>query len=311
MRLLHIGFTIDIHYDIMYICKKLKIKTSFHIFEDGTKGKYNIGKERANNYFKKHREYFETFDIILVSDTAPIARVFLENNWNKKLLIWIHNRFDYGDAATNDCNFPDPDYYELIKEETKKFNVKIFGNTYFENYYCKKIRNTDIGNKIINNLGIPKKKYELIPQNIIWYTHNNMSVLKLDKKMKDLGIPIQHKNFNDTNRYQNVIHIPDNWTNNYLFEALNLGICYFIPTHNFFRQIIKDTGFYWSPPFNIENLEMSEWYKNDKWFIYFDSWEDLKDKILNEDYTEFRLFLKEEGEKHKMKNIEEWKNMIF
>ena len=76
MRLLHIGFTIDIHYDIMYICKKLKIKTSFHIFEDGTKGKYNIGKERANNYFKKHREYFETFDIILVSDTSPIARVF-------------------------------------------------------------------------------------------------------------------------------------------------------------------------------------------------------------------------------------------
>ena len=117
-----------------------------------------------------------------------------------------------------------------------------------------------------------------------------MSVLKLDKKMKDLGIPIQHKNFNDTNRYQNVIHIPDNWTNNYLFEALNLGICYFIPTPNFFREIIKDTGFYWSPPFNIENLEMSEWYKNNKWFIYFDSWEDLKDKILNEDYTEKGYF---------------------
>ena len=56
---------------------------------------------------------------------------------------------------------------------------------------------------------------------------------------------------------------------------------------------------------------MSEWYKNNKWFIYFDSWEDLKEKILNEDYTEFRLFLKEEGKKHKLKNIEEWKNMIF
>ena len=48
-----------------------------------------------------------------------------------------------------------------------------------------------------------------------------MSVLKLDKKMKGLGIPMQYKNFNDTNRYQNVIHIPDNWSNNYLFETIN------------------------------------------------------------------------------------------
>ena len=311
MKLLHIGFRLDIHYDIMYICKELEIETSFHTFEDGTPGKYNIGKERANNYFKKHQEYFETFDIILVSDTAPIARVFLENNWNKKLLIWIHNRFDYGDEATNDCDFPDPEYYELIKEATKKSNVKIFGNTYFENYYCYEYWNIDIGNKVMNNLGIPKKKYQIIPKNIIWYTQNNISFLKLHKKLKELGIPARDKDFRDINRYQNVIHIPDNWSNNYLFEALNLGICYFIPTLDFFKEITNDTDFYWTPPYDIGNLEMSEWYKNDKWFIYFDSWEDLKDKILNEDYTEFRLFLKEEGKKHKLKNIEEWKKLIF
>ena len=32
-------------------------------FDDGTKGKYNIGHDRAEKYWNKHKEYFNTFDL--------------------------------------------------------------------------------------------------------------------------------------------------------------------------------------------------------------------------------------------------------
>ena len=89
MKILHLSFHTGCHNDITYLVNKLnknrndKIKLSFMEFNDGTKGKYNIGHERAEKYYNKHIEYFNTFDVILTSDTAPISRVFLQNNWNK------------------------------------------------------------------------------------------------------------------------------------------------------------------------------------------------------------------------------------
>ena len=40
---------------------------------------------------------FGKFDVIVTSDTAPLSRIFLQNNWKKPLIIWICNRFDYVD----------------------------------------------------------------------------------------------------------------------------------------------------------------------------------------------------------------------
>ena len=39
---------------------------------------YNIGHERANAIWNKHREFFDSFDVIITSDTAPLSRVFLQ-----------------------------------------------------------------------------------------------------------------------------------------------------------------------------------------------------------------------------------------
>ena len=55
---------------------------------------YNIGHERAERIWNLHKEYFEQFDVIITSDTAPLARIFLQNGFKKPLIIWICNRFD-------------------------------------------------------------------------------------------------------------------------------------------------------------------------------------------------------------------------
>ena len=330
MRILHLSFHTGCHNDITYMINELnknrdnKIKLSFMEFNDGTKGKYNVGHDRAKKYYDKHLEYFNTFDTIITSDTAPISRVFLQNNWDKKLIIWINNRFDYCDESTNDCKFPDQEYYDLFKEAINKDNVEIIGYTPFENYYCKNIRNIDIGNKIIKPIGCLSNIYinnntnNIDDKNNKFFVglyHNDNIMIKLSEKLKELNIKCFNGRFNgpkDLIDYKGVIHIPYAWSNYALFEGIMNEIIYFIPSKEFLIELKKDKDFFWSPPYKDENLELSEWYneENKDCFVYFKSWDDLKIKTLTINYLKKKEYLKKFGDNHRIKMLELWKNIL-
>lgn len=331
MRILHLSFHTGCHNDITYLVSELnkdrndKIKLSFMEFNDGTKGKYNVGHERAEKYYNKHLEYFNTFNVIITSDTAPISRVFLQNNWDKKLIIWINNRFDYCDEATNDCNFPDKEYYDLFKDTVNKENVKIIGYTAFENFYCKNIRNIDIGNKVIKPIGCNSHIYNNMNMTnvenksntfFVGSYHNDNIMINLSNKLKELNINVYNGRFNgpkDLAEFKGVIHIPYAWSNYSLFEGIQNNILYFIPSKSFFLELKKDKEFFWSPPYRDENLEISEWYneENKDCFIYFNNWDDLKVKTLTINYKKKKEMMKCFGEKHKTKMINLWKEILF
>lgn len=332
MRVLHISFHLGCHNDITYIINELnknvlneqtdKIKLSFMEFNDGTRGKYNIGHERAEKYWNKHFEYFNTFDVIITSDTAPISRVFLQNGWDKKLIIWINNRFDYCDEATNDCKFPDPEYYDLFREAVNKENVEIIGYTVFENFYCKNVRNIDIGNDVIKPIGCISNIYNYNKNDnnkndtfFVGSYHNDNIMIKLADKLKELNIPVYNGRFNgpgDLMNYKGVIHIPYAWSNYALFEGIMNGIVYFIPSKEFFMELKKDKDFFWSPPYRDENLELSEWYndENKDIFVYFKDWNDLKIKTLTINYNKKKEYLKKFGDNHRNKTLEKWKKIL-
>jgi len=330
MRILHISFHTGCHNDITYLVDQLNkennnIILKFMEFNDGTKGKYNIGHERAEQFFHKHHEYFNTFDTIITSDTAPISRVFLQNDWDKKLIIWINNRFDYCDQATNDCNFPDEEYYQLFKDATNKENVEIFGYTAFENYYCKNIRNIDIGNKVIKPIGCNSYIYDSMNMTkvsnkedtfFIGSYHNDNIMINLTEELHKHNINCYNGRFNgpkDLAEFKGVIHIPYAWSNYSLFEAIQNNIIYFIPSKKFFMELKKDKDFFWSPPYRDENLELSEWYndENKDCFVYFNSFNDLKIKTLTMNYNKKKVYLKEFGNKHKSEIIKLWKEVLF
>ena len=87
LNVLHISFHKGCQNDIEYISEKLGFNLKFMKFTDGvTKNAalYSIGHERANLVWKTYKDYFNKFDAIITSDTAPISRVFLQNNWKKK-----------------------------------------------------------------------------------------------------------------------------------------------------------------------------------------------------------------------------------
>ena len=88
MKVLHLSFHNGCRNDIEYVCKELKLDLTFREFDDGMSvgnDKYNVTHEKAENAWKKYKNFYDKFDCIITSDTAPISRVFLQNNWKKKL----------------------------------------------------------------------------------------------------------------------------------------------------------------------------------------------------------------------------------
>ena len=99
--------------------------------------------------YKKYKDFYYSFDLIITSDTAPLSRILLQNNYSKKIIIWVCNRFDYRDEATNTCSFPDEEYYNIFRRSTNINNVKIASYTEFEYLYAAKYRKINIGDLTI------------------------------------------------------------------------------------------------------------------------------------------------------------------
>ena len=327
MKVLHLSFHQGCQNDIQYISEKLGFELEFMTFTDGvTKDNeiYNITKERAQIAWDNYKDYYNKFDCIITSDSAPISRVFLQNNWSKKLIIWICNRFDYCHGSNS--GFPDEEYYELIRSVKNRKNVEIIGYTDFENYYANYIRNCDIGFNIIKPIGVLSSNNQNYTSTIVENKeetffvgpyHNDNIMMDLASKLKELNIPVYQGRYNgpkDLSEFKGIVHIPYAWSNLALFEAINLGIIYFIPSFEFIKKIsIKNNFWFQDFQFFNDNLKLSEWYckENNDIFIYFDSWEDLVVKTKNTNFKEKKQIILELGEKFKKNKLEKWKNIIM
>ena len=315
LKVLHISFHKGCQNEIEYISKKFNFDLNFMHYSDGISDKNNnpyiISHEKAMKVWNMNKDYFNKFDLIITSDTAPISRVFLENNWNKRLIIWICNRFDYPHIP--DQGMPDKRYYELIQNVKNMPNITIMGYTPFENYYVNEIKKLDIGNLCIKPIGkigdIYQNYTSTIIENkqntfIIGPYHNDNLMMDLKSKLESLDIKIYNGRYNgpkDLAEFKGIIHIPYAWSNLVLFEAIQLEIPMFIPSREFLKYFIhteidglKKDGFFWSPPLREEVLHLSEWYCDEfkEAFIYFDSWEDLKQKVKNLDYNNHKKILR-------------------
>lgn len=284
---------------------------------------YNLGEERAQRIWDLHKETFLKYDAIITSDTAPLARIFLQNDWPKPLIIWICNRFDYSDQASLDCDFPDEAYYELFRKATALPNVKVIAYTEFEHHYANK-QGVDTGSIIItpsafeilplNNSAIPSH----IVKNETFFLppyHNETQFMDMQKFLSDLGIPVYCGRYNgarDLEDFKGIIHFPYAWSNLALFENLSLGIPYFLPSEKFFVELVtNNSNYFFTNPFYIihrDFAKVSEWYAplRKDIFIYFDSWEDLLNKIENTDYAAKRDQIKNHSIEHNKKMKNRW-----
>jgi len=328
MRFLHVTFHKGCELDVSYVLDKLGHTFEVWRFDDGEttdSSIYKINKERAQKCWNKYKDYFNTFDGIITSDTCPTSRPFLQNNWDKLLIIWVCNRFDYNVEG-------DQGFYNLLRSIPSRKNTYIAGNTMIENIYSKQLRNVDITDTIIRPLGkniISQglyKKHNIDDEMkfFIPVYENETKFMNLSQKANELGIKNNNgerfkNHISDLLEYKGIICLPYAWSTITFFEIMQLGIIYFVPTPRFLMEMAKSSTFlkqvYWfQPPYNdnILLLLKAEWYcqEHKDLLVYFDSWEDLREKVNTTDYENKTKKILEYAEKHSSDTLSKWNHII-
>ena len=329
MKVLHVTFHKGCMNDINYICKQLGIECetlsqtddfntnkNIQSLWESNNQHYNITHDRAKKYWDRYKDYFEQFDCIITSDTAPLSRIFLQNNWDKKLIIWICNRFDYTHREIP-VDFPDKEYYDLFRKATQMPNVSVIGYTKYENIYCERF-GIVIRDVIQPSGGISEvyknitKKPELNNKLFVVPYHNETKMMNLVEHLQHMQIEAVSGKYDgpvDLLNYKGVIHIPYAVSNLALFEIFQIGLVYFIPSFKFLLELFNTHSY---PFFNIplDDAEIIEWYNPEfkDAFVYFDSWDDFKQKYQSLDYDQHKQKVLEIGKRHMNNVLSQWKN---
>ena len=105
--------------DHAYIYNKLGFEFEFWKFP---KGLFYITRDIANTIWNERKDYFNKFDYIVTSDTAPLSRIFMENIQELKpnIIVWICNRFDYN--MERDMSFYQI-FNKIANENKDKFKI--------------------------------------------------------------------------------------------------------------------------------------------------------------------------------------------
>ena len=282
---------------------------------------YAITSGVADTIWEKYGAKWNTYDLILTSDTAALSYIFLRHlgELKPKLLIWVCNRFDYsmGDV---------PEYYELLRKVTHGREwvnkVKVVPYTEYERIHCGKhkiwVREPVLlpygkveGTKVFNGQVDSEKPLELDTSGMtapkdetvfVSFYNNESNFLPIKDILKSQGISVVGGEFRcieDLKGYKAIVTLPDAFSKFFYFELLNIQLPIFIPTEEFFMELNplyrpNGKGDYYKYCFTIDNnvvppyyIDMCEWYKYPNERLFFESLDDLIQKL--------RSFTKEDG----------------
>jgi hypothetical protein len=333
LKVLHLTFHRGCATEIEMVSQKLSLDLTTwciqdlppYFFDELSKGNvlYNIGHDRAERIWSKHQHYFESFDVIITSDIAPLSRIFLQNKWEKPLIIWVCNRFDYCDRASLDCVFPDDEYYHLFSQAAEQKNVAIVAYTEFEHIYARS-KGVHSGNITIQPSGafVSQQVQSSVPENIVKEEtfflppyHNETIFMNLSEYCTKLGIKSYCGHYNGPNDLQDfkgMIHVPYAWSNFALFENMHLGIPYFVPSPIFMARLISKGAHFQDAHLAKKHLNACEWYsgKYTPFIVYFESWDDLVVKLRTYDYLGNRQKILDLAKQHDEKTFSLWRTIF-
>lgn len=288
---------------------------------DHPMGAYNMTHERAARIWAKNRQYFEQFDMVITSDTAPLSRIFIQNGWRKPLIIWVCNRFNYCVGPGSQGGM-DREYYQLFEQAVKMPNVCVASYTPFEHYFAA-LYKVDIRGPIIKPIGTKQGvcAESAIPSGVqkektlfVWPGFGGCKKEQLEHikgQCDQLGYPTYCGRYNgpdDLTDFKGVIYFPYQASNLALFENLQRGIVHFVPSERFIAQLIKEGAsiYYWHEPYYCE------WYfgVHRDVIVYFDSWQDLKEKIATTDYPAMHAKIKAFGRAHREEMLDAWRGVV-
>ncbi len=294
--------------------KHLLVQTG-HTGETLYRSEANFSADKANKIWRELKDYFESFDAVLVSHTASWSRVFLQNNWTKPLYIWFFFRFDH--------DVPDrEEYYALLKTASSLPNVRIFAATETDKIYAERKLHFSIPVIkpfiCINNE--PKTSIPCGEDAFYLIGKHNESLLA--DKLRELGVPIYRQDWTasvpDLRSVRGIVHFPYVFATRSFIENLALGNVYFLPTERLLNEFRGDPNYFWDGTLVEDHLEgkysLTEWYQYDKLFVYFDSFEQLRDIHLSGIWKaavfEKKILIQEFVERQNEKALREWADLL-
>jgi hypothetical protein len=226
------------------------------------------------------------------------ARPFLQHieDHSMNIIVYVTNRFDWGAWHIRDKN-----YATQYAEYSRHPRVFFLADNRYDQYYASVIyglhfRSDDIVRLTpIISQNYSREKEKIIIHNSKLFVYNRGTLLRDYQHLLPFtsseydvyghkGFPRYQDEYH-ISEYLGFLHLPYQTNIQSLWENLGHGIIYFIPSKPFLIELINEPWYYWeetfkSPELCAKSIDLSEWYQpeNSVFFVFFDSWEDLREK---------------------------------
>ena len=334
MKILHLSFHYGCISDIQSVFTKLGHDVTYKCMLNIVP--YTIDSNTAVNQWNENKNWYNSFDIIITSDTVALSYIFLKHLKDLKphLIILNCNRFDYAMERI-------PEFVELLRTVNKQIDkITYIPYTDFERIWCGKHEVylheraiSPIGNFIthikddadtINRFKSITPLYKFGDNKdtvFLQRYHNHHMYMNLPEYLcqnKISSVIGSYLNISDLKEYKCMIMLPDQFSKYFTFESIQNEIVVLLPSHKFLMELVNKVGYY----FNIEGssgrltnefVNLCEWYKYPESRIYFNSFDEmisiiknLTDEQVNEKKKWCRFYSKVIEEEHTM----QWKHVL-
>lgn len=336
MKVLHLSHHYGCLKDHQYVCEKLNIEveTQFSIWNQIIpRDTYRITKDYANQVWKDNCDYFNSFDYIITSDTAPLSRIFLQNMEEMKpnLIVWVCNRFDYNMNGDNE-------YYSLIREAIKWDRVKIIPYTEFERIWATQF-DINITEEVIRPIGITSNTlltgetsdnmvgfggdYEKITESgdiLISRYHNDTLFQDSKKLFESYNLKATLCKYRGREELKNLgtlynafFILPEQYSKLVAFELMHFKIPVILPSENLILHLSRLPNYWFGSGLYKETVDVCEWYNEyyDKFAVYIDDFSEIPEAyqtVINHK-DQICGIMEECSLLHQQKTLDQWRKI--
>lgn len=337
MKVLHLSFHYGCISDIQTVFEKLGHEVTYEFLK--YKVPYNVNETIARDLWNNSKDHYNSFDVIITSDTVALAFPFLLHLSELKphLIILNCNRFTY--AMEHEGKF-----FGLLQEvqNDSKYLSKVTYIPYtdFERVWCGH-HDVFLHERAIMPLGRyathfndkedikqsfqdNETKYLLdTVENSVFLQryHNHHRFMDLAQLLHENGVSCVRGSYcdvNELNQYKAVVVLPDQFSKYFVFESIQQELVVLLPTTKFLMQLVELPGYYFSVEgsggrLSKQFVNLCEWTKYPEARVYFDSFDDMIHKLKNltpELIAEKKKWCRFYGDVIEKEHILQWSNIF-
>jgi len=263
---------------------------------------YHITEAIAHQLWNTYKDLYQSYDIILTSDTVALSYIFLLHLEELKphLIILNCNRYSY--AMEHEPKFTQ--LLQMVQNNAAKYLSKVTYIPYtdFERIWCGKnqiylheraimpigkyTKHINDANDILDCFKPTDTQYRTkdIGETIFLQNYHNYSqFMNLSKYLYDNCISVDkgsYVNLEEIKAYKAMVVLPDQFSKYFTYESIQEDIVVFMPSAKFLMELVKKPGYYFSIEgssglLTPEFVNLCEWYKYPETRIYFDSFDEM------------------------------------